>query len=282
MEKTSHLKDNNSPQIPCLVSIITIVLNGAAHIEDTIKSVIAQDYPSIEYIVVDGGSTDGTLQIVEKYRGRIAQLVSEPDEGIADAMNKGIRLSSGDIVGIIHSDDFLEPGAVSAVADAFVRNPEAGIVHGDLNFWNLEENRLYLVKPFRDIARGAVLEMPVNHSTVFVKKSVYERYGMFDVSYKIAMDYDLILRLIGNECKFVYLERILAVMRSGGTGNRHVIAGLREVRDIAIKHGHGKIIAYGAFFYKAAERVVGDFLKKCGMTRLTDAYRRLTRPRITV
>lgn len=112
------------------VSVITVCYNSANTIEKTIKSVISQDYGDIEYIIIDGGSNDGTLDIIDKYKDKISILISEPDKGIYDAMNKGIRIASGEIVGMINSDDWYGPYTVGAAARAMIRHPECGVVHG--------------------------------------------------------------------------------------------------------------------------------------------------------
>ncbi len=267
---------------PCKVSVITVVLNGEAHIERTIRSVTGQDYFPLEYIIVDGGSTDGTLDLIRKYEERIDRLISEPDHGISDAMNKGIRMATGDIVGIIHSDDFYEPGAVAAVARSFADRPDIDVLHGDMRYFHLEEGRAFVIKPHRDIMAAMWKELPVNHPTVFIKKSVYDKYGLFDTSYRINMDHELILRLLRGGCNFFYLEKVLAGMRSGGVSYRSVKGWAKEYKDAVTRHGYSRTKADLRLLYYAAERAAGNLLRRRGMGFIADIYRRLTRPRITL
>jgi glycosyltransferase involved in cell wall biosynthesis len=204
------------------VSIITIAWNSAETIEDTIQSVIAQDYPDIEYIVVDGASTDGTKSIIEQYRNQIAHYVSEPDKGIYDAMNKGVNLSSGDIVGILNSDDFYaDTHVISDIVDEMKRTGADGI-YADLVY--VDRNATDKVK--RYWRAGAYKHgkfkrgwMPP-HPTFFVKKSCYNQFGTYSLELKSAADYELMLRFIHKErISVAYLPRVITKMREGGESN---------------------------------------------------------------
>lgn len=204
------------------VSIITVCYNSVDTIEDAIKSVLSQSYPDIEYIVVDGGSTDGTLEIIGKYRDKIAKFVSEPDRGIYDAMNKGIKLAAGEIVGILNSDDFYaDENAVKKIVEA-IEKEKADICWGDLvyvvknntdkvvRFWKSSE---YQEKKFRQGWHPP-------HPSFFVKKQVYEKCGVFNLDFKIAADYELMLRFL-EKCgvKPCYIPQVLVKMRTGGKSN---------------------------------------------------------------
>jgi len=204
------------------VSIITVCYNSAATIENTIKSVLSQTYPNIEHIIIDGGSTDGTLDVIERYRKKVAVVVSEPDRGIYDAMNKGIARASGDIIGTLNADDFY---ACSDVIENVVRVMERSRVDvcwGDLEYvsprdinkvvryWRSSE---YTLGKFK---RG----WHPPHPTFFVQRTVYEKYGKFNLEFKIAADYELMLRFL-EKCHVVsvYIPRTLVKMRTGGASN---------------------------------------------------------------
>jgi glycosyltransferase involved in cell wall biosynthesis len=206
------------------ISIITVCYNSAETIESTLKSVSSQDYPDIEYIVVDGGSTDATLDIVKRYKN-VSILVSEPDEGIYDAMNKGIGLARGDVIGTLNADDFyVGNSVVSDVAKTFEDNTidacYADLVYVDQN--NTDNIvRYWKSKPYqpRLFKQGW---MPA-HPTFFVKKSVYEKLGVFDLNYKIAADFELLFRLIEkNKIRTMYLPKVIVKMRLGGTTNKNI------------------------------------------------------------
>lgn len=263
------------------ISIVTTSFNSARTIEDTINSVLGQDCPAVEYIVVDGGSTDATLEIVKKHG--IANCVSEPDRGISDAMNKGILRASGQLIGIIHSDDYYMPGALSLIAGTFAEHPEIDVVHGNLLFINPKGDSL-LERPAPDIAKAARKDMPIMHPTMFARKSVYEKFGLYDVDYKIAMDYDLVLRLLEGGAKFHYLNETLASMRLEGVSNKNFDRRYKELLDIQLKHGLGRVHAYANYIYntqfRMAERNIGLFMRRHGLTGIANLYRKLFYPRV--
>ena len=211
------------------ISIVTVCFNAAATIEDTIQSVLEQDYPDIEYLIIDGASKDGTLDVVEKFRGRdggrIARVISEPDRGQYDSMNKGIKAATGDVLGFLHADDyFAHAGVVSALAEAFNRQP-VDCVYGDLDFVSATD-KSRIVRRWRSEAYqpGASLRgWHPPHPTLYIKRALFLKMGGFDLRYRIAADVDFMTRLF--ECEHatsVHIPRVLVVMREGGASNKNL------------------------------------------------------------
>jgi glycosyltransferase len=218
------------------VSIITVCLNSAETIEDTIRSVIIQDYKDIEYIVVDGASTDGTQQILQKYRSRISKCISEPDKGIYDAMNKGIRLAAGEIVGFLSADDVYAYDKVTSEVVALLTADHLDAVYGDLAYVDCKDAgkvvRYWQAGRYRPNAFYHGWVPP--HPTFFCRKGLFERYGGFNTKYKTAADFELMLRFIEkHRITLGYIPKILVRMRTGGRANtiRGVIEGNREIID---------------------------------------------------
>jgi glycosyltransferase involved in cell wall biosynthesis len=206
-----------------LISIITVVYNGVSTLEQTIFSVINQTYKNIEYIIIDGGSTDGTIDIIKKYEKHLAYWVSEPDNGIADAFNKGIKKAAGDLIGLINSDDYLFLDALSIVSKYYVKNRNQ-IISGALRL----ENPKRCDKIWQSTLKNIDIEMTIAHPATFVPKQFYELYGGFDIAYKVSMDYDFIYKMISNNVDFNIIPDILITMRSGGMSARNSKIGLKE------------------------------------------------------
>lgn len=205
------------------VSIITITYNSAATLEDTLRSVLEQDYPNVEYIVVDGGSTDGTLQIIEKYRDRIHTFVSENDQGLYDALNKGIGMATGDVIGMLHSDDFyVNPQVISKYVGVFERT-RCDAVYSDLYYVDKDNtDKIFRKWKSGTYRAGAFLNgwMPP-HPTFFVKREVYQRFGRFNLEFKSSADYELMLRFIHrHHIRLAYLPEFTVKMRVGGKSNQ--------------------------------------------------------------
>jgi glycosyltransferase involved in cell wall biosynthesis len=204
------------------VSIITITYNSAETVEDTIKSVLAQDYRNIEYIIVDGASKDETMSIVNRYNEKIATILSEPDKGIYDAMNKGVRLATGDLIGILNSDDFYADDhvitdMVNALIAASAEACYADLVYVDRN----DTSRVVRTWKSGEYRHGQFLRgwMPP-HPTFFVKRSIYEAYGHYSLQLRSAADYELMLRFMHKHTiKVAYLPRVITKMRAGGQSN---------------------------------------------------------------
>jgi glycosyltransferase involved in cell wall biosynthesis len=253
------------------ISIVTAVRNGAATVEETIRSVLDQADAEVEYIVVDGGSTDGTVEVIRRHESRIARWVSEPDEGISDAFNKGIALATGEVVGIISADDGLWPGAIAAVREAFARHPTADVVYGNAVF--LEPGgRSVVSRPERDF-RYVHLRSPLRHAAVFVRRDAYARYGGFDRGYRLAMDYDLILRFHLAGARFVYTDAPLAWIRAGGVSARNFRRTIAETRAISIAHGTGAPAAYAMAWAQVAKTLVKGALQRPGLRWILELYR---------
>lgn len=204
------------------VSLITVVYNGEKYLADCIESVIAQTYPDLEYIVIDGASTDSTLTILEKYQAHITKFVSEKDKGMYDALNKGIDMASGEIIGILNADDMLaSPDVIANIVAQFERFDADG-VYGNLNYINPHRSnaiiRKWVSKPFtkKDIKMGW---MPA-HPTLYLKKALFKKLGYYSLSFGTAADYELMLRfLYQGQIKAVFMDQLIVNMRIGGMSN---------------------------------------------------------------
>ncbi len=227
------------------VSLVTAVLNRAGTIADTLQSILDQTYPDIECIIVDGESTDGTLDVIERFRPRFGErlkVISEPDAGLYDAMNKGIRAASGDIVGFINSDDYYhDPTSIARIAFEFQNDRTIDAVYGDVHFVAANDpkriTRYYSSRAFR-LSRFRYGFMPA-HPTFFTYRANYERFGYFKADYRISGDFELLLRfLMVNKLKARYINADLLTMRAGGIStaslrntlllNREVMRACRE------------------------------------------------------
>lgn len=204
------------------ISIITVTYNSAKTLEQTIHSVLLQDHPDIEYIIVDGASTDGTLEIIRKYRHKIDHFISEKDDGLYYAINKGIALATGDIIGILHADDFYIDDHVLSKVNTVFSKTGADAVYADLYYVD-SNNTDKIIRKWKSgsYTDGKFLWgwMPP-HPAFFVKKEVYQKYGMFNTSLRSAADYELMLRFIHkNKIKLAYLPEFIVKMRTGGQSN---------------------------------------------------------------
>jgi glycosyltransferase involved in cell wall biosynthesis len=259
----------HSGSLTPLVSILTVVYNGETYVEQTIKSVLDQTYKNIEYIIIDGGSVDNTIDIIKKYDEQIDYWISEPDKGISDAFNKGIRLAKGDIVGIINADDWYEKDTVETIVHEFQRDPNIDIVCGLLKFWaHNTQDYIFTSDP-------SLLDktMTINHPTVFVKRQLYHMYGLFNLEYKYAMDYDLMLRFKIKGAHFKSIEKILANMRLEGISDTAYIKSFNEVRKIKMQYFNKYKVEL--FFYKQIiSRTISKLFTKFGLDFIVEFYRK--------
>lgn len=203
------------------ISVITVVFNGEKTIRETIESVTVQNYQEVEYIVVDGNSTDNTVEIVKSFGDRITKFVSERDRGIYDAMNKGIQLATGEVVGLLNADDlYASPDILSQVAAAF-KDANVDAVYGDLQYFNGTTDRITRHWRAGHYRAGLFLWgwMPP-HPTFFIRRSWYEKLGGFRLDMGTAADYELMLRMVHkHEAKMGYVQKVLVRMRVGGVSN---------------------------------------------------------------
>lgn len=255
-------KDTTIP----IVSIITPVLNGSKFIEQAITSVTNQKYCNIEYIIVDGGSTDGTIDIIKKYESRVTKWISEPDEGISDAFNKGINLSKGELIGIVNSDDWLEPDAIEKVVNKYLEN-SCDVICGAVRFW---ENEKEVIVSLPDV-NNLIRETSVHHAAVFIKRSVYEKYGQYDTSYSYAMDYELMLRYKMAGLKFCTMNSIISNRRLEGLSYTHRRQALKEVKRARGKY-FTKLNVLINYLYANLKDVLGRMLKNSHMKSLYSIY----------
>jgi glycosyltransferase involved in cell wall biosynthesis len=225
------------------ISIITVCYNSQSTIIDTIESVINQNYLNIEYIVVDGKSEDETFNIVKSYGSRISKFISEPDNGIYDAMNKGISLASGDVIGFLNADDFYSSTDILTQVISHFKDPCIDACYGDLCYIDsVDINRViryWKSGPFElgSFQRGWVPP----HPTFFVRKSVYEIHGVFNLSYKFAADFELMFRFVEkHHIHTKYINSVLVKMRLGGATNnnyKNILIQNHEIFRALKKHG---------------------------------------------
>jgi glycosyltransferase involved in cell wall biosynthesis len=207
------------------ISIITVVLNNRAHIGECIQSVSSQTFADIEHIVIDGGSTDGTADIIKNCGNKISRWVSEPDRGIYDAMNKGLAMASGEVIGFLNADDVYAAADVLGVMAAAMGDPDIDACYSDLVYVDRHDfNKVVRYWRSRPLEPGLFQGgwVPA-HPTFFVRKKIYDQYGGFDLQYKLAADFELMARFLEfHKIRAVYIPRILVKMRAGGATNRSI------------------------------------------------------------
>ncbi|MBN8555156.1 MAG: glycosyltransferase [Deltaproteobacteria bacterium] len=247
-----------------MVSIITITLNSEKYLLETISSVLSQTYSHFEYLIVDGGSSDRTLEIVNSFKDSRIKIYSAKDNGISDAMNRGIFLSRGEVIGFIHSDDYYAPDAIEkSLAEMKRQNSEWS--YGLMDYIDSEGKFLYRAGNSFSLSKIKRF-MSMNHPTVFCKKTLYEKYGVFNANYKLAMDYDLCLRFALKE-KPAFVDSVVASMRLGGASSQSISAEFKATQEAkAIKNklvSEAWLINQIDWLWSSLKIYLRHFLLKC-------------------
>ena len=240
------------------VSIITVVRNGEKTIKDTIESVLSQTYSDIEYILIDGCSTDKTVEIINGYEKQISKFISEPDEGIYDGLNKGVSLATGDVIAFLHSDDvYANETVISDIVNCFDNNTQG--VYGDLVYTDkIDVNKVFRYWKSYDFSSSLLSKgwMPP-HPTLFLRREVYQKYGAFDTSFKISGDYDFMLRILKDNIAVKYLPKVIYKMRLGGESNRSIKNILDKSKEDLRAMRKSKINnPFFALFYKNVSKII--------------------------
>lgn len=214
------------------ISIITVTYNSEKYLEETIESVLKQIDYLFEYIIIDGKSKDRTINIIEKYipsfNGKL-KYISEPDYGIYDAMNKGIKLAQGEIIGLINSDDYYTQYALQEVQSILNKYPNVDCIYSDVYVINENSQIEYIKKAsLKDLNKG----MSLNHPTCFIKKHTYQLIGLYNTQYKIAADYDFALRMRKHNCQLYQSSKILSNYRDGGISVKNAKKGILDTFNI--------------------------------------------------
>lgn len=215
------------------ISIITVCFNSENTIEQAICSVVSQSYQDIEYIIIDGGSTDGTLDIIRKYEDRLSYWISEPDQGIYDAMNKGIDKANGEVVAFLNSDDWYEPDVIRYVAERF-EDSGIQVLSGLLYYWT--DHRKTVICQHENDFR---LTMACSHQAVFVRRQLFDRYGKFNLKYAICADYDWLLKLYNEDVPYTYCKEVFTNVRSGGASSRDFYITCNEAQSASLSAALG-------------------------------------------
>jgi glycosyltransferase involved in cell wall biosynthesis len=245
-----------------LVTVVTISFNSVRTIGKTISSIKAQIYPFIEYVVIDGASSDGTVEILRGRNSDIDLWISESDEGISDAFNKGIGLASGEYVALLNSDDWLEPEHLS-IAVAELRRTSIDYVFGNLVLHSQDGRAVHRFVGEPAYRKRIAHYMPfINHPSVVVRYSAYEKIGLFDLSLRTAMDYDWLLRLHNSGGEGRYLPRLTAHMTLDGRSDRNFYSGLSEVRKISIRSGYPAWAAWAKYVFRLSKGLLRRFALK--------------------
>lgn len=245
------------------ISIITITYNSAKTIQRALESVQSQTYQDIEHVIVDGASKDGTRELIEAYAKKHTNVrwISEPDKGIYNALNKGIHLATGDVIGFVHSDDILyAPDSIAHIAEAFAQQ-DIQVVYGDLQYVREGKvTRRWRSNDFNPASLKYGWMCP--HPTMYVRREVYQQVGDYDEWFSISADYDMILRIFKSGFKTQYLPEVLVSMEVGGASNKNTRARLSKTQEdfIALRKNH---VGAGIFTVACKQlRKVKQFLRK--------------------
>lgn len=241
------MQDSHIQNSVKLVSIVTVVYNNVSQIRGAIQSVLSQNYKNLEYIVIDGNSSDGTQEILEEFRSKISLLLIEPDKGLYDALNKGIRESKGDVIGFLHSDDyFSNNNVIEDIVERF-ESEKVDVVYGDLDYVNNQANNSIIRHWRAGIFSKRKLHygwMPP-HPTFYARRDIYKSFGGFNLNYKIAADYDCMLRILLQDISVSYIPKVFVKMRVGGKSNRNISNIFRKSYEdylVMKKHRIGGIL----------------------------------------
>jgi glycosyltransferase len=247
------------------VSIITATYNSAATIGDTLKSLETQSYSDIEYIIIDGASKDNTLDFIRQNNTRVTTMISESDKGIYDALNKGINAATGDVVGFLHSDDlFAYPDAVKDIVATF-ESTNCDATYADLEYVSKDntDNVIRLWKSGSYSPEKLKNGWMPPHPTFYMKRDLYEKHGLFDLNFKIAADYDSLLRYLwSNKVKMSYLPRVVMKMRVGGASNRSLKNIIQKTKEDIRALKNNQLFWPNALFIKNFSKIPQFFIKK--------------------
>jgi glycosyltransferase involved in cell wall biosynthesis len=268
--KRLHEQNESQPKLnTTLVSVITVVYNAEKEIEETIKNVLAQTYPNLEYIIVDGGSCDRTLALVKKYQDKIDYWRSESDRGIYDAMNKGITLCRGELIAILNTGDRYFNDTIAKVVELYQQNPFS-IIAGQCQVLLDETGKKWTVEP-ANIKRLPYAMIP--HSSVFVPTSIYQKYGLFDTNLKIASDYDLLSRCYTKEVPFFVSDETLSIASPRGFSANYYLAAL-EYHKIRLRHQLLPLFrSLSLMIYSFITITIHKILERLGLWTLVENYR---------
>lgn len=246
------------------LSILTVSLNSAKTLERTINSVVSQNDPHVEYIIIDGGSTDGTLEIIRRHHslGHVTKYIHERDDGISDAFNKGIANSTGDIIGIINSDDYYPPGTFGKIRSHCRSAGEPFILHGNMAMER--HNGITHVRPRPMPQWWKYVDSPYSHPGMFISRAAYERVGTYNTRYHYAMDCDFFLRAMRVGVPFIYLDDVLAVFSPDGASARSPRDCHRELLSSQLANGLFPPVCLATFVIKMAISYTKSFLGMYG------------------
>jgi glycosyltransferase involved in cell wall biosynthesis len=238
--RTKGITKQSQENMP-LITVVTVVRNGEKTLQETILSVVNQTYKNVEYIIVDGASTDGTLEVIKKYEDRIDYWISEPDKGIYDAMNKGIDLAAGDYIALLNSDDWYEQNACEIVAGK-IKEEKYDVYYGMARIVDNKNNKTMFVYGHEIYA---INHNMISHPTCFISKEIYSKFK-YDLNYKSASDYDFIIKIYKSSASFCFVEKTMVNFRTGGISQSYK----NNFETIEIKKKYGFISLRNYYIWK--------------------------------
>lgn len=243
------------------ISVITVSYNSESHIEEAIQSVLAQDYSNREYIIIDGASKDRTCEIIDRYKDKIDFVLSEPDKGISDAFNKGIRVASGEIICIVNSDDIMPDNALERFAEQY--EPGIDVYRGEEIIRNFETGKEYIMFPTMEYAK-IPFTFNVCHMATYIRKDAFERFGYYDVEFKCSMDRELLYRFHRCGAREKRMNGVYGIFRLGGVSQSDQIAErkYREALEVLRRNGGTNIEMLFFALYLRAKKVAKFLVKR--------------------
>lgn len=271
---------HGGPRSECagLLTVVTVAFNSVGTLARTLESVAAQTYPHIEHIVVDGGSVDGTVDLLREHEGELALWLSELDRGISDAFNKGIALASGEFIALVNSDDWVDPDHMERAVMS-LRQTDASFAFGNLMVHGADGAPQYVIAGDPSYAGRIRHSMPaLSHPSIICRREAYERCGLFDTRLRIAMDYDWLLRAFIAGLRGVYVPEITSHMSGGGVSDLNGKRGLSEVRAVSIRHGYSPAFAWTRYAIRSFRLSTRLFVERWVSVRVAQRLRRMIHP----